>query len=299
MHFPPTQSPTTASPTTLAEHIAEHAAEATGDLHIHHAGGGTCDVRGEHDGVVANMIQTDDMSLNCRFKMSNFSLAPEDTRSDSVAFVDGSHLEAAFVTATTMVGGKVVMMKAAYDTARPSGANVVILDTLTGAHLFDAWLTEANGAVVFGSLSIVVRDSDKFTLVIANMRWKYTIIAGTYRTFADAKRHKRIDVAITALIDPLSSVVAPHGLLGQGFDMLHIDGKVDNYMPDREGGVYVTSAQGEGAIEGTVADYTIHSNDPFDTNFKFSRFGKSWAAPRNVSKLNTPVGATTSSAGAD
>ena len=71
---------------------------------------------------------------------------------------------------------------------------------------------------------------------------------------------------------------------------LHIDGKVDNYVPG-ENGVYITSAQGEGAIEGTVADYTIQSNDPFGIDFKFSRFGKMQAPPRNAVGLNVPESA--------
>ena len=48
-----------------------------------------------------------------------------------------------------------------------------------------------------------------------------------------------------------------------------------------------TSAQGEGAIEGTVADYLVAS--PFATDFKFSRFGKAQAPPRGISGLNAPM----------
>ena len=32
-----------------------------------------------------------------------------------------------------------------------------------------------------------------------------------------------------------------------------IDGHVDNYVPDNDG-IFITSAQGQGAIEGTVND---------------------------------------------
>ena len=34
-----------------------------------------------------------------------------------------------------------------------------------------------------------------------------------------------------------------------------------------------------------AADYEIDSADPFDTKFKFSRFGLAYAPPRNVSSL--------------
>jgi len=43
-------------------------------------------------------------------------------------------------------------------------------------------------------------------------------------------------------------------------------------------------AQGEGAIEGTLADYKIAS--PFATNFLYSRFDLLAAAPRDISKLS-------------
>ena len=70
--------------------------------------------------------------------------------------------------------------------------------------------------------------------------------------------------------------------------MLHIEGETDSYVPDKNG-VFTTSAQGHGAIEGSVADYIVEPQfDPFSTNFKFSRFGKASAAPRDISKLNAP-----------
>ena len=48
-----------------------------------------------------------------------------------------------------------------------------------------------------------------------------------------------------------------------------------------------TVANAEGAIEGVESDYIVShpGGDPFSTNFKFSRFGLSFAAPRNVSQL--------------
>ena len=108
---------------------------------------------------------------------------------------------------------------ASYEAERPTGANVTIVDARTGALLYTGWLTKANGAVIVGEIRIEVRNSNKFTLLAANKHWKYTIIAGTYRTFADAKRQGRVDIAIAALTDSLSAPVAAHGLIGQGFDM--------------------------------------------------------------------------------
>ena len=50
-------------------------------------------------------------------------------------------------------------------------------------------------------------------------------------------------------------------------------------------GVFTTSAQGEGAIEGSVEDYIVDPKDPFSTAFKFGRFEATVALPRNISQL--------------
>ena len=75
----------------------------------------------------------------------------------------------------------------------------------------------------------------------------------------------------------------PHGLIGQGFDGNAIDGAVDTYAPD-ERGTFTTSAQCEGAIEGTAEDYVVSA--PFATDFKYERFWAASAPSRDVSKLS-------------
>ena len=56
-------------------------------------------------------------------------------------------------------------------------------------------------------------------------------------------------------------------------------GKVDSYDKNET----TTTAMGEGAIEGTAADYEVQ--DKYSTAFAYSRFGKKAAAPRNVGIL--------------
>ena len=79
-----------------------------------------------------------------------------------------------------------------------------------------------------------------------------------------------------------SDPVAPHGIIGQTYDRdnIAVDGKHDDYHAD----VVYTSAMAEGAIEGKAADYKLAGK--FDTNFKFSVFSASKAAPRDVTKLS-------------
>ena len=49
-----------------------------------------------------------------------------------------------------------------------------------------------------------------------NAHWQCLISPGTYRLAINAERRTRVDVAITALTDPLAAPVAAHGILGQG-----------------------------------------------------------------------------------
>lgn len=93
--------------------------------------------------------------------------------------------------------------------------------------------------------------------------------------------------AVDLSIKPISAKdiehgpVAPHGILGQTLDGddLAIEGNKDSY----QGLVVQTSAQGEGAIEGTIKDYVLSS--PFSTMFKYTRFGMSAAKARLMYRL--------------
>lgn len=100
-------------------------------------------------------------------------------------------------------------------------------------------------------------------------------------------------MSITALTNPLAAAVAPHGILGQGFDGRHIEGAKDNYVPDANG-LFRTSAQGEGAIEGRIEDYLIDPANPFATDFRFGRFDKSSAPPRDTRRLSKELASTMS-----
>ena len=74
----------------------------------------------------------------------------------------------------------------------------------------------------------------------------------------------------------------PHGIIGQAWDGdgLAIDGETDAF-PNM--GEFTTYAMAKGAIEGTPNDYKV--DKPYSTNFKYSRFDATSAAPRNVTKL--------------
>ena len=91
-----------------------------------------------------------------------------------------------------------------------------------------------------------------------------------------------LEVSLTPRFDADHAKVAPHGLIGQSYDGddVGIDGAVDDYTGD----VVTTKAMAEGAIEGAHSDYKMAS--AFSTTFKYSRFDKTSAKPRDVSKLS-------------
>jgi hypothetical protein len=251
-------------------------------VHLQHPGGGRFDVRGPFDGAMLNMLQTSNLSVNARFTFSSFTLAPEDPRAEAVRQVNGSHLTAVYVLLA--LPGATVEIE--YDcVARPY--KPLVRATIDGQVPLEWTLTTASEPLVLGTVSVTMRKAQPVELVAATTDWRILAKPALYRT-ASGARKMRADVSVAALTDPLAARVAPHGLLGQGFDGLHIDGKRDEYLPNEKGG-FVTTAQGEGAIEGVVRDYVVAS--PFATGFTFGRFGKLAAPPRNTSKLNTPVGA--------
>jgi hypothetical protein len=105
-----------------------------------------------------------------------------------------------------------------------------------------------------------------------------------------------LDVKAEPKYDADHDVVAPHGLLGQSFDgdSIAVDGAVDHVVEGQS--EMTTAAQGEGAIEGHINDYTM--KDPFATHFKFSRFDLHAAKPRDVTKLTGIKRARNATAGA-
>lgn len=108
----------------------------------------------------------------------------------------------------------------------------------------------------------------------------------------------RFDIAMRKLDDTgkfehlhgkSSSTCFPHGIIGQSWDgdNMKVNGAVDDYNNDTTSEM-TTTAQAEGAIEGTFADYL--TEQPHNTSFgPFARFHKSLdsvCAPRRVATLH-------------
>jgi hypothetical protein len=145
-----------------------------------------------------------------------------------------------------------------------------------------------------GIKNVSVSESQEFVSGNVNVRWvsdrKLTVSNGQWETsatiqafpFSSLNKGKvLLDVALKPLYNVESDVVAPHGIIGQSYDgdQIALDGARDV----AQAGEMTTKAQGEGALEGTIADYQMKT--PFGTDFVFSRFDKLAAKPRDVSKL--------------
>ena len=92
-----------------------------------------------------------------------------------------------------------------------------------------------------------------------------------------------LDMSLQPTYEVDDDPVAPHGLIGQSFDRdsLAVDGNIDFLR----GPEVTTTAQAEGAIEGTAMDYKMAGK--FASAFKYSRFDVATpVGPRNVAALS-------------
>ena len=118
-------------------------------------------------------------------------------------------------------------------------------------------------------------------LIVSAGGWK---MSTTHSSFPFASLNKGkvlLDVALEPLYDVEKDSVAPHGLIGQSWD--GDDADFDGALDTDRSAETTTKAQGEGAIEGVLAEYEVPS--AFATGFKYSRFGLASASPRDVAAL--------------
>merc|ERR1740117_1290523 len=92
-------------------------------------------------------------------------------------------------------------------------------------------------------------------LTIRDGRWEVQAWSKPFPNPAANPGKALLDIKIAALYDADLDIVAPHGLIGQSYDgdNIAVDGAQDSY----QGREVTTKAMGEGAIEGTAADYKM------------------------------------------
>jgi hypothetical protein len=250
-------------------------ATGTGDPHFTGGHGDKFDFKGEN--AVYAMLSTQTLAVNALFQNDKYNLGDKT--------VDGSFLTACYVTART----KSSMVTIAFNATNPSIASVKIRDTSGMLHrvamAISAFSVNEMGIDTMEHeglrMSLSKDHANHASLLMMDGKWEVSAVAHLYPYNFQNNNKKRLDLTFK----PTStSVVAPHGLIGQTFDgdNLAVDGAQDDYS----GKTVITKAMGEGAIEGTASDYAINPHDPFSTNFKFSRFGAKKVGPRDISKLS-------------
>jgi len=228
--------------------------------------GDSFDFKGEHNGIYV-LLSTPALSVSARFEHSSF-FTPY-----SKLLVRGSWMKEVFWTVRTRRG------------------------QLLHAHL-SAASPSFNGSKARRTTTIddVAFHFDGQALAVSTPQWSTRAVLQKGKPHPG---HLRLAVTIRPLYNVKQAKVAPHGLLGQTYDddNAPLHGKRDSYAvlddgtrtDERRspGGVVTTRARGEGAIEGHAEMYRVRR--PYDTEFAFTRFGRTTHLPaRNVSLLRPP-----------
>ena len=240
------------------------------DPHTRFAHGAGADIRGEPDHAYNryNVLSHKNVSMSVKFEEADFRW--------SKRLVHGTKIASAFWTLRDTDGKNVtVAVEALNKTSMRTAHGHAAAVTVSGAPIV---VSEAKPYVAAGvSVSSVGR-----TLVVSAGGWEMSATNAPF-PFANLNKGKvLLDIALKPLYDVEKDPVAPHGLIGQSWD-----GDDADYEGARDldrSAETTTKAQGEGAIEGVLAEYQLPS--AFATEFKYSRFGVSTPTPpRDVSKL--------------
>ena len=127
--------------------------------------------------------------------------------------VDGSFLTEVYAT-LKMMDGALVQVSYVHRVV-----HVELVDASSGVVLVTTPLTTDMGVVTFGDITVAV--THPATLTVTDAHWQIHVTPGTHRLASDGSRQMHLDVGVIALTDPLLSRVAPHGIIGQGFNDLH------------------------------------------------------------------------------
>lgn len=210
-----------------------------------------------NDKTLYNVLSTPRASVNIRFKHTDF-------------------MTAGFTTIETAAGRR---LHIGYDATRAVFVNVTVVNGT------DPTAYKAPFSMVIDDVSVALADrvatitTPEWTIALSS-KFKAGIVAAG-NTCAEGKCF--LELKVSPRVDVAKFKVAPHGLIGQTYDgdSVGVIGKTDDYKT--RDNVVTASAIGEGAVEGEASDYEMASK--YATDFKFSRWGKVEAKPRDVSQL--------------
>lgn len=241
-------------------------AQGLGDPHFFTAHGDRFDYRGEHDQIY-NLLSHTNVSVNARFKHADYKRP-----GPAHQLVHGSFMRDLYATVRTNTSR---LLQVEFGSSRSAlvrfgerGSAVSAIHMGAEKHIDDVTFKLDERTLIITTPEWIVKGTSKVTPGIVN---------ATKCTDGKCAIH----VSVSPRFDTSRTRVAPHGLIGQAYDGddVGVLGAVDDY----KGAEFTTSAMGEGAIEGKGEDYEVASK--YDTEFAFSRFGKTFAKPRDASKL--------------
>jgi hypothetical protein len=249
-----------------------------GDPHIVDPHGGHYDFRGE-DRALYTFHSSQNLTLNVMTEDADFEL--HNDAHPRHKHVHGSFLTQAHIVARTWTGRLVNLSFYADVISEDSFA--VVNGSIDGVRVaigpnFQKTVDEVKIWTNYSSLHVQNPEFEIRILPI-NLRPDYM---GRGQPELNSTVHHRLDVQLKMRVAEKQLSVAPHGIVGQGWDGdgLAIDGEEDIYP---ESGEFMTYAFAFGAIEGVPDDYMVDTL--YSTDFKYSRFDKTKAAPRDVEKL--------------
>lgn len=248
--------------------VSLYGTQARQDPHLTFAHGGVADFRGR-DNALWNFLSAQGVSLNVRTRDATFRL--RDT------IVHGSFLVDAYILALThnhrfanisFTSSRLNENNFAWDAAVMHCQSDRTVRKLLIGPFHGGYCDGVNVSMAYSSMTV---DAGDWTIKVAPQP-VYEHISGPRR---------RIDLSLHLNV-PESTLVAPHGILGQAYDGdgLAVNGRQDTYPASGE---FTTAAMAEGAIEGTADDYEMAS--PFEHDFRYARFGLKSAAPRDASRF--------------
>ena len=257
----------------------------TGDPHLALPHGGRADFRGE-DKAIYNFVSAKDVAVNVMTEAADFELHNESNPRHKQ--IHGSFVTQAHIVARTNTG-KIVRVSYWADMIGPTNM-AWVNGTVDSDPVFK--LGPKNTKVIddvslttdYSSLTVL---TPEFEISVKPLNLKHDVFEGIAVGRASGERnvmglHHRLDLAFKLRVAEDTMAVAPHGIIGQGWDKdgKAIDGEKDAFPISGE---FTTYAMAKGAIEGVPSDYKVASK--YATDFKFSRFDLKAAAPRDVAKL--------------
>ena len=245
------------------------AVTARNDPHFRLPHGGRTDIRGE-DGAIYNLLSAKNVSLSALFEAADFTWSKRS--------VHGTKMAAAFWVIRTYSNDTVTVSY----TAAVHGQERYAIVSVVGAEATDNKL-HVDAAMPFKLSNLAVTLVGR-KLIVETDKWQMAASADPFPFAILNKGKVLMNIEVTPKYDADKDVVAPHGIFGQAYDddEMAVNGAVDSPT----GSEWTTKAQGEGAIEGSIAEYKLA--DGFSTDFKYSRFDAVRAPHRDVSKLTGP-----------